>query len=118
MAKPSNRKTDAAVRRRVLKLFQEKASRLRRHLGRGVSSGRRQGPRSRGDAAELVEASGTVSATAEESWPSSLASSPEQTGELVQMDGSHHDWFGGRGPTAELMEMVDDATGRTLSRFS
>lgn len=35
-------------------------------------------------------------------------------GELVQMDGSHHRWFGpGRG-AACLMNMVDDATGTTL----
>jgi hypothetical protein len=36
---------------------------------------------------------------------------------MVQMDGSPHAWFGDRGPKAVLMEMVDDATGRTLSRF-
>lgn len=38
-------------------------------------------------------------------------------GELVQLDGSPHDWFEGRGPKACAMTMVDDATGRTLSRF-
>ena len=38
-------------------------------------------------------------------------------GELVQLDGSAHDWFEGRGPRACVMTMVDDATGRTLLRF-
>ena len=38
-------------------------------------------------------------------------------GELVQLDGSHHDWFEGRGPKACTMTMVDDATGRTVTRF-
>ena len=38
-------------------------------------------------------------------------------GSLVQIDGSHHDWFEGRGPRCVLMVMVDDATGRTLARF-
>lgn len=38
-------------------------------------------------------------------------------GEMVQMDGSHHDWFEGRGETAVLMDMVDDATGETLAQF-
>lgn len=38
-------------------------------------------------------------------------------GELVQLDGSFHDWFEGRGPRACAMTMVDDATGRTLLRF-
>lgn len=36
-------------------------------------------------------------------------------GELVQMDGSPHHWFGPDGPEYTLMNMVDDATGRTLS---
>ena len=31
-------------------------------------------------------------------------------GELVQMDGSFHDWYQGRAPEACLMNMVDDAT--------
>ena len=38
-------------------------------------------------------------------------------GELVQLDGSFHDWCEGRGPRACVMTMIDDATGRTLLRF-
>jgi len=38
-------------------------------------------------------------------------------GELVQMDGSHHDWFEGRRGWAVLMVMIDDATSRTYARF-
>jgi len=38
-------------------------------------------------------------------------------GELIQMDGSHHDWWEGRGERAVLMVMVDDATNRTYARF-
>lgn len=34
-------------------------------------------------------------------------------GELVQMDGSHHAWFGASHDTACLMNMVDDATSVT-----
>jgi len=40
-----------------------------------------------------------------------------QEGELIQMDGSEHDWFEGRGPRAVLMVMIDDATNRTYARF-
>jgi len=36
-------------------------------------------------------------------------------GELVQMDGSHHRWFGPEGTKCCLMNMVDDATGHTVS---
>jgi transposase len=38
-------------------------------------------------------------------------------GELVQLDGSFHDWLEGRGPQGCLMNMVDDATGRTQARL-
>jgi hypothetical protein len=36
-------------------------------------------------------------------------------GELVQMDGSHHNWFGSNEEKACLMNMVDDATGNTMA---
>ena len=39
-------------------------------------------------------------------------------GELVQMDGSHHRWFEDRGDEECLMDMVDDATGKTLALLS
>jgi transposase len=38
-------------------------------------------------------------------------------GELVQLDGSVHAWFEGRGPQSCLLTLVDDATGRSLGRF-
>ena len=41
----------------------------------------------------------------------------EHYGELVQLDGSHHDWFEGRRDWAVLMVMIDDATGRMFSQF-
>ena len=36
-------------------------------------------------------------------------------GELVQMDGSFHEWFELRGPKGCLMNLVDDATSTTLA---
>lgn len=38
-------------------------------------------------------------------------------GELVQMDGSFHDWYQGRAPEACLMNMVDDATSTVEARI-
>ena len=38
-------------------------------------------------------------------------------GDLVQIDGSEHDWFEGRGERTVLMVMIDDATNTTLARF-
>jgi hypothetical protein len=38
-------------------------------------------------------------------------------GAMVQLDGSHHDWFEGRRGKCVLMVMVDDATNRLRARF-
>jgi len=38
-------------------------------------------------------------------------------GSLLQMDGSHHDWFEGRACACVLMVIIDDATNRTYARF-
>ena len=38
-------------------------------------------------------------------------------GSLVQMDGSHHDWFEGRSAPCVLMVLIDDATNRTYARL-
>ena len=41
----------------------------------------------------------------------------EQFGQMVQMDGSRHDWLEGRGPWLVFMGYVDDATGNAFGRF-
>lgn len=38
-------------------------------------------------------------------------------GEMVQVDGSHHDWFEGRGPKCVFMLHIDDATSKRYARF-
>lgn len=38
-------------------------------------------------------------------------------GELVQLDGSHHDWFEERGPRCVLMAYIDDASSLVFARF-
>ncbi len=38
-------------------------------------------------------------------------------GEMLQMDGSHHDWFEGRGKPCVLIAYIDDATSRVYARF-
>lgn len=35
-------------------------------------------------------------------------------GELIQIDGSHHDWFAGRAGKCCLLVFIDDATGRLM----
>lgn len=41
----------------------------------------------------------------------------DRHGEMIQMDGSHHDWFEGRGPECVFMGYIDDATGKVYGRF-
>jgi len=41
----------------------------------------------------------------------------EHWGELVQLDGSFHEWLEERGPVLCWMNLVDDATSRTLSQL-
>jgi transposase len=58
-------------------------------------------------------------------WSRARKRSPHRTrrerkahfGELVQLDGSFHLWYEGRAPRGCLMNLVDDATGRTLARL-
>ena len=38
-------------------------------------------------------------------------------GEMVQMDGSDHDWLEGRGPRMDLIGYIDDATNFVYARF-
>lgn len=38
-------------------------------------------------------------------------------GQMVQMDGSHHDWLEGRARKLVLMGYIDDATGKAYARF-
>jgi transposase len=42
----------------------------------------------------------------------------ETIGDLIQFDGSHHDWFERRGPECCLLVAIDDASGRVFLRFA
>jgi transposase len=42
----------------------------------------------------------------------------ETIGSLIQFDGSHHDWFEGRGPVCCLLCAVDDASGQIFLQFA
>ena len=39
-------------------------------------------------------------------------------GAMLQFDGSHHDWFEGRGAECCLINCVDDSTGRVYLKFA
>ncbi len=120
----SNRAKPAALRARVLEL-------VRKHYG-GDSGGEAWGPTL---AAEQLAAEHgcqvdheTLRRWMQEAglWRRRRQRRPHRRrrqrrvhfGELVQVDGSHHDWLEGRGAKGCLMNFVDDASGRALCRFS
>jgi len=122
VGRASNRSKPATFRRRVLSLIKQKYS---------GSEGERFGPTLAAE--HLAEEDGiTIDHETLRGWM--LAEGlwsrqrkrkkhcqrrerKEHFGELVQLDGSFHDWLEERGPRGCLMNMVDDATGTTLARL-
>ena len=113
----SNRQREAGLRERVLALYREKYDDFGPTLAAEYLS---------------VDVAVTLSATTLRRWLLSAGlwqktprrkqhrrwrARKEHRGELVQMDGSDHDWFEGRRAKAVLMVMIDDATNCTYARF-
>jgi len=122
VGRPSNRGKPLKLRRRVLHLIKKKYS---------GSEEERFGPTLAAE--HLAEEDGIVVdhetlrrwMLAEQLWSRQRKRKKhckrrerkEHFGELVQMDGSFHDWLEERGPRGCLMNMVDDATSHTLARM-
>ncbi len=116
--KPSNRKTDPAVREAVLELCRETYTgfgptlvseyllKLNEPLSLSHDTLRR-----------WLGAAGLMPTRRRRGKHRSRRERRCRLGELVQMDGSWHDWFEGRGPWCCLMVMIDDATGQVYARF-
>jgi transposase len=121
--RPSNRTTPGAVREKVLALVRTKYS---------GAVAERFGPTL---AAEHLASEDGITVDHETLrrwmlgaglWSRARKRSPHRRrrarkahfGELVQLVGSCHDWFEGRGPHSCLVSLVDDATGRTHGGFS
>src|SRR5215467_8215191 len=122
VGRPSNRRKPLKVRRRVLNLIREKYS---------GSEEERFGPTLAAE--HLAEEDGIVVdhetlrlwMLEEGLWSRQRRRKKHlkrrerkaHFGELVQLDGSFHDWLEGRGPRGCLMDMVDDATGHCAARM-
>jgi hypothetical protein len=122
VGRASNRSQPAKFRRRVLSLIKRKYS---------GSEGERFGPTLAAE--HLAEEDGIVInhetlrgwMLAEGLWSRQRKRKKhckrrerkEHFGELVQLDGSFHDWLEDRGPRGCLMNMVDDATSTSLARL-
>jgi len=120
--RPSNRSQPLKLRRRALNLIKKKYS---------GSEGERFGPTLAAE--HLAEEDGIVMdhetlrrwMLAERLWSRQRKRKKHcqrrerkpHFGELVQLDGSFHDWLEGRGPRGCVMNMVDDATSETQARM-
>jgi transposase len=115
--RPSNRTTDDAARAAVLKLYRQK------YAGFGPTLACEYLARDDGHAVShdalgrWLRAEGLFERRRKRGKHRLRRARRKCAGELVQMDGSWHDWFEGRGPWCCLMVMVDDATGRLSARF-
>ena len=115
--KVSNNKTDDAIIEKAVELFSEKYNDFGPTLAQETLLER--------DGLEISVSTLRRALIAAELWKQKKKSSEYRSrrtpracfGELVQFDGSHHDWFEGRGQHCCLMTMIDDATKTRLSQF-
>jgi hypothetical protein len=115
--KPSNRRIDNKVKTRAIKLYQE------RYKGFGPTLAAEklwEGQKIRVSDETLrgwLIESGDWKKRRKRRGHRQWRERKGHCGEMVQMDGSHHDWLEGRGPGCVLMGYIDDATGRGYGRF-
>ena len=115
--RPSGRKTPEKMRKRVLGLYEKK------YLGFGPTLA--QEKLGEIDGVEISKETLRQWLLGAGLWKRVKKGSPHRSwrqrkdcfGEMVQIDGSHHDWLEGRGPRRVLMGYRDDATNKPYARF-
>jgi transposase len=115
--RPSNRKGDAASRATVLALYRAKYEGFGPTLACEYLAREDGWEVSHDTLGRWLRAEGLLGRQRRRGKHRSRRPRRERRGELVQMDGSWHDWFEGRGPWCCAMVLVDDATGRAWARF-
>jgi len=114
--RPSNRQKDPEFRQSVLRAYREKY----RDFGPTFASEKLAGEGlavTRETLRRWLEAEGLLCSRRRRDKHRSRRPRRECFGELVQADGSHHDWLEGRGPCMVLLVMIDDATSKAVARF-
>ena len=115
--KPSNRRIPEAVKAKGLKLYAQRygdfgptlaAEKLAERHGIAVSAETLRG---------WLLATGVTHFRRRKRPHRAWRARKAHLGELVQLDGSHHDWFEGRGARCVLMAYIDDASSRVFARF-
>jgi transposase len=113
--KPSNNRLDAETQQKVIDLIYERYRDFGPTLAHEKLTEKHKLRISRESVRGIMIAEGI--------WKAKRAKQPSTHqmrerracfGELVQIDGSDHDWFEGRGPKCTLLVYIDDATGQLL----
>ena len=114
--KPSHRRIDQAVKSRVLKLYEEKYP----DFGPTFAAEKLEEL----DGIKLSDETLRLWLIEKGLWEKSKSRKHRHWrkrsscfGAMVQFDGSHHDWFEGRGPKCVLMNFIDDATNQRFAKF-
>ena len=115
--KPSGRKLSAGVRDKVIKLYREKYAGFGPTLA-SEKLGELEGIQLSDETVRLwLMESGDWKKARKGRKHRQWRERKHYFGEMIQMDGSHHDWFEGRGPKCVLMGYIDDATSKAFGRF-
>jgi transposase len=115
--KVSNNKTDEAIIVKAVELFREKYSDFGPTLAQETILERDGLKISINTLRRALLAAGLWQQKKKSSEYRSRRTPRSCFGELVQFDGSHHDWFEGRGHRCCLITMIDDARKIRLSQF-
>ena len=108
----SNRQTDEEKRVHVLKRFAEKSADFGPTLATEYLAGEDGVDVAVETLRQWLKGAGLWQARRKRSAHRKWRARREHPGEMVQWDGSHHDWFEGRRSQAVLMVLIDDATNR------
>ena len=115
--RPSNRRISRKIKDKVLRLYRSKY----KDFGPTLASEKlleRDGVRINDETLRIwLIDSGDWKKTRRKKGHRHWRERKQHAGEMVQMDGSHHEWFEDRGPRCVLMGYIDDATGDAFGRF-
>ena len=114
---PSNRRLPAKVKAKALKLYAQRYGDFGPTLAAEKLAECHGVPISDETLRQWLRARGIAHFTRRKRPHRAWRARKAHVGELVQLDGSHHDWFEGRGPRCVLMAYIDDASSRVCARF-
>ena len=115
--RPSNRRHPVRLQQRVVQLWQTQYRGFGPTLTQEKLAERDHIRVGRETVRRWLRAAGLWSRQRQGRAPHRWRERKAAAGEMIQMDGSHHDWLEGRGPPLVLMGYIDDATSRVFARF-